>query len=103
MSNRTLQVAVRVLNTINTNNRIGIFSAEIHVFTLQLASLSILLIQSQVVGLNHFGSRISASCLCIYEELVCKEFSRSFEIATNGNYMLAEIVRSLSTAHGRSQ
>ena len=35
-TNRTLRVAARVLNTINTNKRIWIFSAEI--FTIQVAS-----------------------------------------------------------------
>ena len=67
---------------INRNKRIRIFSAEI--FSIQVASLSILLIQSQVVSLNHFGPRIKHSCVSIYGELVCKEFSRSF--STNGDY-----------------
>ena len=44
-----------------------------------LVALSgILLIQSQVVSFNQFGSRIKYSCLRIYGELVCKGFSRSF-------------------------
>ena len=37
--NRTLRVEERVLNTINANERIKIFSGEI--FTMQVASLSI--------------------------------------------------------------
>ena len=53
--------------------RIRKFSSAI--FTIQVASLRILLIQSQVV---YFGSRIKHSCLRIYGVLVCKEFSRSF-------------------------
>ena len=69
-------------------------------FTIQVASLSILLIQSQVVSVNHFGSRNKHSCLRIYEEFVCKEFSGLFTIATNGDYMLAEIVGSSFTARG---
>ena len=55
-----------------TNNRIRIFYAKI--FTIRVASLSILLMQSQVVSLNHFRSRIKHSCLRIYGELVCKNF-----------------------------
>ena len=35
-------------------------------FTIQVSSLSILLIQLQVVSLNHFGSRIKHGCLRIY-------------------------------------
>ena len=52
--------------------------------SIQVASQSILLIQSQAVSLNYFDSRIKHSCLGIYGELVCKESSRSFcGIATN--------------------
>ena len=47
-------------------------------FTVQVASLSILLILPQVVSLNHFGSRMKHSCLRIDGEVVCKEISRSF-------------------------
>ena len=75
-----------------------IFSAEI--FTIQVASLSILVIQSKVVSLNHFGSKIKHSCLRIFGELICKDFPGPFTIAPNSDYMLAEIVRSWFTARG---
>ena len=59
---------VCVLNTI-TQKKIGIFSAEI--FTIQVAYvIEILLIQSQVLSSNHFGSRIKHSYLRIYGKLV---------------------------------
>ena len=53
-------------------------------FTIQLASLSILLIQSQVVSLNHFGSRIEHSVYVFMEDLFTKNFPDLFTIATNG-------------------
>ena len=59
-----LRVVVHLLNSIITNKRIGIFSAEIS--TIQAASLRILLIQSQVVSLNRFCSRINYSFVRIY-------------------------------------
>ena len=37
-----------------------------------------------LVSLNHFSSRIKHSCIRMYGELVCKEFSRS--LSTNGDY-----------------
>ena len=70
------------------NKRIGIFSAE--TFTIQVAYfVEILLIQSQVVSSNHFGSRIKRSYLRMYGKLVCREL-----LTTDFDYMLAEIVRS---------
>ena len=88
---------VCVLNTINSNKRIGIFSAEI--FTIQVAYfIEIFLIQSQVVSSNHFGSRMKHSYLLIYGKLVCREL-----ITTDVDYMLAEIVGSSFTARGRSE
>ena len=69
------------MNTMNSNKRIGIFSAEI--FTVQVAYfVEILLIQSQVFRSNHFGSEL---------------------ITTDVDYMLAEIVGSSFTARGRSE
>ena len=80
------------------NKRIGIFSAEI--FPIQVAYfVEILLIQSQVVSSNHFGSRIKHSYLHIYGKLVCRELI----ITTNVDYMLAEIVWSSFTARGWSE
>ena len=69
-------------------------------FTTQVVLLSILITKSQVVSLNHFGSRIKHKH--IYGELVCKEFSTEvFLIAFNGDYMLPEIVGSSFIARGR--
>ena len=63
---------VCVLNTINSNKKIGIFSAEI--FAIEVAyCIEILLIQLQVVSSNHFCSRIKHSYLRIYGILVCRE------------------------------
>ena len=75
--------ALHVLNTINRNKRIRIFSAEI--FAIQVASLSILLVQSQVVSLNHFGGSSTAVC-AFMENLFAKNFPGLFTIATNGDY-----------------
>ena len=76
--------ALRALTQIKASNK---FSAEI--FTIQIASLSILLKQSQVVSLNHWGSRIKHSCLRIYIWRTCIQIifpSLLFTVATNGDY-----------------
>ena len=57
-----------------------ILAQEFHldIYYSLVASLSSLLIRSEVASLNHFGSRIKHSSVRIYGELVCKEFFRSF-------------------------
>ena len=65
-----------------------------------MASSGILLIQSQVVSCNQFGSRIKHSCLRIYGELVYKGFSRSFYNLWRLHCTFVEIVRSSFTGRG---